>query len=100
MPFGLTDDDIEQAQQVFLSFSDIATVTLFGSRAMGNYKRGSDIDLALKGDITTSLVTQVSAKLNEETSLPYFFDVIDYHTITNAELRDHIDQYGQVFYTR
>ncbi|MBI2343823.1 MAG: nucleotidyltransferase domain-containing protein [Deltaproteobacteria bacterium] len=100
MPFGLTDDDIKQVRQVFHSFPHIATVTLFGSRAMGNYKRGSDIDLALKGDAIASLVTQVSAKLNEEIPLPYFFDVIDYHTITNAELRHHIDRYGQVLYTR
>lgn len=98
MPFGLCDEEIALIHKVFVAFPDIAEVVIFGSRAMDNYKKGSDVDLALKGTLDDRTVVRVSAQLNEELPLPYLFDVIDYHTITNADLRDHIDRYGQKLY--
>ena len=54
---------------------------LFGSRAKGNYKVGSDVDLALKGEsVTHSTVFQLADLLNETYPLPYFFDILDYNT--------------------
>ena len=49
MAFGLSDDVIQKMQQVFAQFSNLEQVIVFGSRAKGNYKEGSDIDLVLKG---------------------------------------------------
>ena len=75
-------------------------VVLFGSRAKGNYKPGSDIDLAVKGDrVSPRIVAQLADCLNEETPLPYFFDVVHYETLDNQALVDHIDRVGIVIYS-
>ena len=69
---------------------------LFGSRAKGTYKAGSDIDIAIKGsNIDHKLVMALSTRLNEETTMPYFFDIVHYDGITDPELRAHIDRVGK-----
>lgn len=99
MPFGLSDQDLHSIRAVCREFPQIHAVCIFGSRAMGNHKRGSDVDLALKGTLDHETVTGFSARLNEELPLPYRFDVVDYHTITRPELRAHIDRHGKILYT-
>lgn len=65
------------------------------SRALGNYKRGSDVDLAVVGDeITHQTIAGLHEALNEEYPLPYMFDVVHYDALTNDNLRRHIDTYG------
>lgn len=100
MPFGLTKKEIAVVHSVFRKFRDIKRVIVFGSRAMGNFKKGSDIDLAITGDVTPERITEISMVLNEETTLPYFFDLIDYEKTTNPELKQHMDRHGVVFYER
>ena len=51
MRFGLTDETITKINTVFVKYSEIEEVVLYGSRAKGNYREGSDIDLTLKGDL-------------------------------------------------
>lgn len=48
--FGLNQETISKIQSVFYQFPEIEEAILYGSRAKGNYKEGSDIDLTLKGD--------------------------------------------------
>lgn len=67
---------------------------LFGSRALGNQKNGSDVDIALKGNVDFSTLASISYALNEKTNLPYFFDVLSYENIENPALKEHIDRYG------
>ena len=72
---------------------------MFGSRAQGNYKPGSDVDLAVKGDrITDRPLAQITDHLNEETPLPYFFDVIDHNRLDQRAIVDHIDRVGDMIY--
>ncbi|WP_228024719.1 nucleotidyltransferase domain-containing protein [cf. Phormidesmis sp. LEGE 11477] len=79
---------------------EIDQVILFGSRAKGTHHRGSDVDLSIKGKgITYSTVIQLSESLNEERPLPYFFDVVDYDSLGNEPLRDHIDRVGIVLFS-
>ena len=93
--FGLEIEDIEVIKKVLHKFPEIEKAFVFGSRALGNYKKGSDIDIALmaKDDIEES-VTRISFELNEETVLPYYFDIVEYRTIENIELKRHIDEKG------
>lgn len=65
-----------------------------------NFITGSDVDIALKGEIDLNVVVRVSQILNEETRLPYHFDILDYQTIQNIELKEHIDRVGVVLYCR
>ncbi len=96
-PFGLRLTDLQTIIQVVSDFPQIEQLIIFGSRAKGTFKQGSDVDLALKGngiDLKTTL--KIGSILNEETAMPYFFDVLDYDAIENNELRDHIDRVGTI----
>lgn len=74
---------------------------IFGSRAMGNYKKGSDVDMAVFGEnITKQMVFQLDDYLNEIFPLPYFFDILHYEDITNENLKRHIDNEGKVIFKR
>jgi predicted nucleotidyltransferase len=97
--FGLTESDLQQIIAVLQNFPEIKTVRIFGSRAMDTQKTGSDIDLALWGEITYQTVTRLYGILNEEVPLPYRFDIVDYST-ANQDIRDHIDLFGRLFYQR
>lgn len=94
--FGLTDDELQQIIQVLKKFPEVHQAAIFGSRALGTYKRGSDIDLVLYGDELNT--TPISFQLNEEGLLPYFFDILDYQSLANPELKNHIDRVAISFY--
>lgn len=97
--FGLSQNHIDQICDKIAMFQEIEEVIIFGSRAMGNYKKGSDIDLALKGKaVTASTVNKLKLELSEKTNLPYFFDVIGYEKIKNQELINHINNFGVKLY--
>ncbi len=100
-PYGLTQSDLAHIQAAIDQFDDIAEVVLFGSRAKGNYKPGSDVDLAIRGDrITPRTIAQLADCLNEKQPLPYFFDLLHYDSLENLSLIDHIDRVGVVIYAR
>ena len=99
--FGISEKSYNLIIEALTKNASIETVVLFGSRAKGNFKRGSDIDLALKGNKTSPILAlNVSAHLNEELPIPYFVDVLDYNTIDNEDLKAHIDRIGVVFYKK
>lgn len=97
---GLTNQEIAVIINVFMKFPELEKVVIFGSRALGNYKKTSDLDFCIQGMFDdTSSITRMKIEL-EETTLPYFFDVIDYKQITNTDLKSHIDQYGIEIFRR
>ena len=101
MNHGLRQRDIEEIVQALRRFPEIDEALLFGSRAKGNYKPGSDVDIAIKGrKIKHSCVVDLSFFLNEESLLPYFFDIVHYEGITERELTQHIDRVGKLLYAR
>ena len=95
---GLRDSDIESIVNFLKEFDSIKEAILFGSRAKGNYMHGSDVDIAIVGDFDFQTLTQLSYLLNEESDMPYKFDIIDYSTIENRELKEHIDRVGVSIY--
>ena len=97
--YGLTDRDLAQILAALHQFPQIEEALIFGSRAKGNYKLGSDVDLAIKGkNITYREVIRLSTLLNEDLPMPYFFDVVHYETLDNPALTDHIDRVGKNIY--
>lgn len=99
MMFGLIDSDLHYINVALAKFEAIEYGIIFGSRAMGNYKSGSDIDIAIKGQgITPKTLYKLSDLLNEEYPLPYFFDIIHYEGISNIDLKNHIDREGKIIY--
>lgn len=98
-PAGFQQRDLVIIISVLQQYPEIAEAWLFGSRAKGNYKTGSDVDIALKGEhLTTGIISSISYQLNEETSLPYKFDILNYHVISNTDLKEHIDRVGIRFF--
>lgn len=99
--YGLLDRDLKFILEAIDKYSEIEEVVLFGSRAMGNYKKGSDVDLVIVGEnIDRKILRRISDDLNEEYPLPYFFDVVVYKDISNEELKKHIDSVGKSIYKR
>ena len=98
MGYGLSNDEFKEVVSVFGQHSEIKSAILFGSRAMNTFKSTSDVDIALKGNITLDIVARIKAELEEERPLIYSFDIVDYATITNSALKEHIDRYGKIIY--
>lgn len=100
MKFGLNDNTIEGIQKVLASNPKIDEVFVFGSRAKGNYKEGSDIDLAIKGrNINLDDILKLHGQL-DDLNLPYKMDLLDYATIKEKALVEHIDRVGIPIYFR
>lgn len=98
--FGLLDRDIRYINEALSKFEEIEKAKIFGSRAMGNYKIGSDIDIALFGDnINNEILFKLEDDLNEVYPIPYFFDIVVYKELNNQNLKEHIDEYGKVIYS-
>lgn len=98
---GLRDGDIALIVDAAKRFPEIRQLVLFGSRAKGTRKPGSDVDLAIVGrNLTYESSIRLSSILNEELPLPFFFDVVNYHSITEPDLLAHIDRVGIVIFER
>jgi predicted nucleotidyltransferase len=96
--FGLSEKAWQKLGSIFLNFPELERVFLFGSRAKGTHKPGSDIDLAIEGaSLDTSAVLRLQNAL-EASDLPYFFDVIQLSTVDSPELLAHIQKLGVVIY--
>lgn len=81
-----------------MEYSDFSKIKIFGSRALGTYKEGSDIDFVVYGNqITPDLIRTFKIKY-DELNLPYSIDVVHYEKIDNAELKAHIDQFSVDFF--
>jgi predicted nucleotidyltransferase len=86
-------------REVFRRHAEVREVTIFGSRALGRFESNSDIDLALRGDLSRGLTGRITAEL-DELPLPYTFDVQAYDAIKHPPLREHIDSVGKTLYRR
>jgi predicted nucleotidyltransferase len=101
MRFGLSDNSLEILYALFRKYGGIHRVLLYGSRAMGNYRAGSDIDIALVtgDDFSYSELIELKTEL-DDSSLPYFVDVSILNRINNKSLIEHINRVGQVLYEK
>jgi predicted nucleotidyltransferase len=99
--FGLSDRILQYLTQAASQFHDIDKLVLYGSRAMGNYKPGSDIDLCCMGSaVTGATIRRLHGLLNEELPIPYFVDVLAFDAISNEALKKHIVQRGIELYAK
>jgi uncharacterized protein len=96
---GLAPHEIEMMRAVFRRIHAIVEVVLYGSRAKGNFRPESDIDLALVG-VDDDLQAEAVAEELDELPLPYHFDVKACGAIQYAPLREHIARVGLTVYRR
>ncbi len=97
--FGLSNEDIERIKEIFTRYEPIEEVLIYGSRAKGNFKPSSDIDLTLLGNIDLDLQQQIEFDL-DDLLLPYKFDISNYSKITNPEFLNHIQRVGKTFFKK
>lgn len=98
--FGLENEHFEFIVNAIGHYADIDQVLIFGSRALGNYKSTSDIDIALKGKLKEYTSGSLREFLNNASPFLYKVDVLYYDMISNEELKKHIDKYGKVIYRK
>ncbi|MCL1865459.1 MAG: nucleotidyltransferase domain-containing protein [Spirochaetes bacterium] len=100
MKYGLSDKTLDTLDSIFRKYSGIRQAILYGSRAKGNYRNGSDIDLSLKTDnsFTRTDLLRIAGDF-DDSDMPYFVDVLIYDKLSNAELKAHIDSVGKILYT-
>lgn len=98
MPFGLENNVITKIKGCLNKNPRIEKAILYGSRAKGNYRNGSDIDLVLIGrDLKFEDLAQLENEI-DELLLPYKFDISIYHQINNPDLLEHIERIGKTFF--
>jgi predicted nucleotidyltransferase len=98
--FGLNQRDIQTIHGVFKLHSPVKRVFIFGSRATGKFKAGSDIDLAIMDEgVDEKTLSELLSEF-EESTLPYRVDLVDYTKLTHPEFIKHIHEFGVAFYKR
>lgn len=98
--FGLGDKNLAAIVGVLHSVRNVSRAIIYGSRAKGNYRHNSDIDITLEGDgLTLTDLAILDGKL-DDLLLPWQFDLSIKSRITNAALLAEIDKYGKTVYER
>lgn len=97
---GLSNIDFQSIKHIFASHPDIERAILYGSRAKGTFRTGSDIDITLSGSaLTLRDLNQIEAAL-DDLMLPYSFDVSLLASLDNQELLEHIERVGLLLYRK
>ncbi len=100
MKYGLSDKTIGQIQAVFSNFPEVDKAVLYGSRAKGNFKQGSDIDLTLYGNgLSLTILHKIENEL-DDLLMPYKIDLSIFEQIADPDVVDHIQRVGVVFYEK
>ena len=100
MKYGLPETAVAKLCAVFAGFPAVEKAVLYGSRAKGSFKTGSDIDLTLYGEaVTSDLCSEVASAL-DDLLLPYTIDLSVFEELNHAKLREHIERVGVLFYER
>ncbi len=94
---GLEKGELENLISVFKNTPSISTAVLFGSRALGKHRLGSDVDIALKGTISHKDWLDLMVEV-DDLDFPYKFDLIKFESIDNQELISHIERVGKIIY--
>lgn len=98
MKFGLDENTISAICNVFDKYPEIKVAIIYGSRAKGNYREGSDIDITLKGKgVSDEICSKVWLDL-DDLNTPYLIDLSVYDKLSSDSLIEHIDRVGKVFY--
>jgi predicted nucleotidyltransferase len=98
LKFGLPPTTLDTIRHILAAVPAVDKAVIYGSRAKGTHRPGSDIDLTLFGDaLDIDILGQIATRL-DESSIPYQVDLSIFNLIEHAGLRDHIERIGQLFY--
>ena len=98
--FGQTEETVEKIGGILARHPPVEKAVLYGSRAKGNYKNGSDIDLTLFGErLSHDELLDIIGEL-DDLLLPYTIDLSIFHQLTHQDLLEHIQRVGKIFYEK
>jgi predicted nucleotidyltransferase len=99
--FGLKENVIQQIRTVLARYPQVERAILYGSRAKGNYRSGSDIDVTLLGreDLTLDVLLRIMGDI-DDLLLPYTVELSILRDIHDRDLLDHIRRVGVTFYEK
>ena len=99
--FGLRETTIQKISAVLARYPQVEQAVLYGSRAKGNYKNGSDIDMTLRcgEDLTMHVLYRIMEEI-DGLLLPYKFDLSLFDNISDPDMIDHIRRVGVLFYEK
>ncbi|MCS6904021.1 MAG: nucleotidyltransferase domain-containing protein [Bacteroidia bacterium] len=100
MNFGLSEKTIQKLYSIFAKYPEVEEAIIYGSRAKGNYRESSDIDITLKGE---ELNNEISSKIRQElenSNIPYLVDLSIYHHLQSDSLIEQINKVGKILYKR
>jgi predicted nucleotidyltransferase len=101
MKYGLKDATIRKIRAVFARYPQVEKAVLYGSRAKGNHKKGSDIDLTLYGneDLTLKILNRIMDEI-DDLLLPYTIDLSIFRDISETDVIEHIKRVGVIFFEK
>jgi len=100
MKYGLPQSALRKICAVLSRYPQVEKAILYGSRAKGNYKNGSDIDLTLHGaDLSLNVLYKILNDL-DDLLLPYTIDLSIFHDIDDPDVIEHIERVGVAFYDK
>lgn len=98
--FGLRAIDVESIRKTLANYQEIEKAIIYGSRAKGNFKTTSDIDLTLFGEkLNSKIISNLDWQI-DDLLLPYTFDISIMAQISNPDLTEHIKRVGKVIYEK
>jgi predicted nucleotidyltransferase len=99
MSFGLSDAALDAIRGVLLQYPGVEEAVVFGSRSLGREHPGSDVDIALRGEVSPLEAESIALEL-DDLPLPFHFDVQAIATIHHHGLLAHISRAGQTVYRK
>lgn len=99
-PFGLSPAALVRIVEVLEAYPEIIRGRLFGSRAKGNYRPGSDIDLCLDAPMLSMCQRLEIENRLDDLLLPWKIDLVMQQEIDNPALSEHIERVGVSIFER
>lgn len=97
--FGIYPKSYQEIQRIIENCVSIKEVVIYGSRAKGNYREGSDIDITILGAPTKDDISKLWQDL-DDSFIPYKFDISIYKDLKSDSLKEHIERVGKIFFKR
>ena len=98
MIFGLKDNELDAIVQTIKSIEKVEKAVIFGSRARGDYKKASDIDIAIYAKDLTSTELNILRDKLEQLDIIYKIDVVDVYKLVKKKLIENIEGEGIEIY--
>lgn len=101
LKFGLEEETVNKIVEIFKKYEEVESAKIFGSRARGDYKKASDIDIALFGtNLTHTINTKIFYDI-DDLYLPYKIDLINFNSIGDKDaIKENILKEGVEIYVK